>query len=182
VGIALSELSEESKFGTSARREIIRWFPGCGWVKRLDASPGLRELAVLDRRRFFGIMGLPLAATVPLIGGAAACDPAEAQLVFEAVSMLAQYFLRDKPSEGNAVFSNGSQSREAFQLQGTLVQGTPDERHSVQDQQHYDVNVPATVNDWLYFFGNLFSGESGDHFVEGQAVGTTRNSNVYEYE
>jgi hypothetical protein len=174
VGVSLADLTEESRFGNGARKEIIKWFPGARWVKRVDASPETRELYVLDRRRFLWTVGLSLVAP-------AACGEALTQLLFIAIEMAAKYYLGSS-AEGSAIFGTDSPSREAFQLLTKLVEGTPESKGTLQDEGEYNVNVPAKAKDFAYFFSGMLSDQTGDHYVQGLAKGEKQNSNVFQYE
>jgi hypothetical protein len=182
VGVLLSDLTEESKFGASVRREIIRWFPRSRWVADLDARPEMRQLAVLDRRRFLIGIGLLPVAAVPLIVPVTGCGAAASGLLFEAVQMAATYFTSGSASSGNALFSNGSPSREAFQMLTSLFSGAPTGKKTKQDENQFDVNVPANADNYMHFFGDLVSSLTGDHFVSGKAIGDTKNSEVFQYQ
>jgi len=173
-GITLAELTEESRFGSGARKDIIKAFPGATWVKRLDANPQARELYVIDRRRFLWTMGLSLVAP-------AACSEALAQLLFIAVEMAAKYYLGSS-ADGSAIFSSDSPSREVFQLLTKLVKGSPDSEGTLQDEGEYNVDVPAKEKDFAYFFKGMLSEEAGGHYVQGLAKGEKKNSDVFQYE
>jgi hypothetical protein len=182
VGFGLSELAENSKFGASLRRELIRWFPEQTWVARVDASPELRELVDVDRRRFLVSMGLLPLAAVPLIAPVTGCGAAATGLLFTAVQMAASYFTSGSASSGAALFDNGSQSREAFQLLTSLFSGKPSGKPETQDQNQHDVNVPASITGYMHMFGDLISSLTGDHFVSGKAIGQTQDSKVFQYQ
>jgi hypothetical protein len=181
VGIRLSELSEESRFGAGARREIIRWFPDVRWVQALDENPRLRELAIVDRRRFLACIGLLPLAALPAAASLSGCSAATAGLIFQAVQMAASYFATGSPSSGNALFDNGSQSREAFQMLTSLFAGKPSGEKSLKDENQFDVQVPASATGYMHFFSDLLSDETGDHYVAGKAIGQTKLSDLFEY-
>lgn len=177
MGFRLADLVEESKFGGNARHDILRWFPGVSWVKRLDADPQLRALYVMDRRCFLQTMGLVSAA--PLATGA--CTEVASQLLFLAIEMAAKYYL-GQPADGSAIFSSSSPSREIFQLITKLVIGKPSSGGEVKDQRDYEVAVPAGDDHYSYFFSGLMSDETGDHHVQGRARGEAQLSNAFAVE
>jgi hypothetical protein len=185
IGITLANLTEESKFGQSTRRELIRWYPGCEWIERVDASPALRELAKMDRRRFLVTLGFPIATAA--ICGTAACGAGSLQaleLLFQAFQIGAKLFSKGGSSNGTAVFDNNSQSREAFELISSLVSGTSKSGGSVQDKKSEDVEVPAGDDGqgYLHLVDGLVSNITGNHFFSGLAIGQRKDSDTFKYQ
>lgn len=184
IGISLPDLTEESKFGRTNRRELARWYPGCEWIERVDASPALRELARMDRRRFFAVLGFPIAAMA--VGGTAACGAGTLEgieLLFQAFQIGAKLFSKGSPSNGTAVFDNKSQSREAFQLVSSLVSGTSNDGGVVRDKRSDDVEVPSgdLGMGFMYLVDSLVSNFTGSHFFSGLAIGQRKDSDTFEY-
>jgi hypothetical protein len=183
VGFTLSELTETSRYGQRARQHVLRWFPSRTWVQRLAVDGEFREDVRADRRRLFlALGGVGAGLWLPTTTGCAAIAPI-ASLLFEAIQAVAQNFPIGTSSEGNAFFGNGSPSREGSQLLTTLFKGiSGDSDAPIQDEKDFVVEVPARTDDFVYFFSGLVSEEGGDHYMSGQAAGTTHDSDTFEYE
>lgn len=185
IGISVPDLTEESKFGSSTRRELIRWYPSLKWIERVDASPALRELAKMDRRQFLVSLGFPIAAVA--VCGTAACGAGTLEaleLLFKAFQIGEMLFSKGSPSNGTAVFDNKSQSREAFELVSSLVSGTSTDGGGIQDKKSEDVEVPSgdAGLGFMHLVDGLVSDVTGDHFFSGLAIGQRKDSNTFQYQ
>jgi hypothetical protein len=185
IGISVPDLTEESTFGRSTRRELIRWYPGLTWLQRVDASPALRELARMDRRQFLLALGFPIAAVA--VGGTAACGAGTLEaleLLFKAFEIGEKLFSKGSSSNGAAVFDNKSPSREKFELISSLVKGTTEDGGSVQDKRNEDVDVPSgdAGIGYMHLVDSLVSNVTGDHFFSGLAIGQRKDSKTFQYQ
>lgn len=181
VGIAVSELCEESNFAARARRELMKWFPSSTWVAQFDGRPDLREGYLESRRRF--LLGAAGLVCVPVVG----CSAVSAALpiVLQLVEAAAQVFSVGGQSGGTAFFGNGSQSRERSQLLTQLIWGSTTaaygDEQNYRDEQEFLVDVPSAVSDWSYPFEGLVSSDAGGHFIAGTAAGSTLFTDIFSY-
>jgi hypothetical protein len=178
--IELKELSEPSRFGQNARRELIRWFPSSSWIARIDANPELCEQVHSGRREALLSIGvLTAAAAMPTMG----CQALG--VIFQLIDVAAKVVDIGAASGGSATFSNGSPSRESAQLITQLVHGSSenayDDNSNLQDERELLADVPGNSENWIKLFDGLISEVGGDHFMAGISTGVTLFSKLFSY-
>lgn len=177
VGIELGGLLESSRFGQSARRELIRWFPSSPWIRTVDQNPLLRE-QILDGRRDI-LKALITGTALPLTS--CAVLPNILPLIFEAIGAAQKVYSAFEASGGTALFTNNTQSREKSQLLTSLFKGETEQDANTQDEEEFLVSVPGGEQDYAYPFEGLVSELTGDHFFSGTAAGETLLSEIFKY-
>jgi hypothetical protein len=180
TGIALHELTENSRFGHNARRELSRWFPSSSWIRRLSESPELCETVNLGRRdALFGATAATLGVALPTAGCSAL------GVVFELIEIGAKIYDIGMQCGGTATFSNSQNNREPAQLIAEVVQGSTtnayQNKNNIRDSQEFVFDVPGQQDNWLQPFEGLLSDALGDNFVAGISTGVTLFTKIFSY-